>query len=151
LIPISIIIASVSSWIVQPAASRRRGFFVGSMGGTLLAVVTLLRQGLMEAFSGGISRGALYWLIGTALLAEVLVPSATVVAARWTLRPLRPGTGVLMGLAMVVVIPLSLATIHVLPALNGATDDVHAFKMGYPVFWGALAIMLAVVWGARRQ
>ncbi len=70
-------------------------------------------------------------------------------ANRW-LAPLYAWTGLLVGVALLLVIPLSLATIRLIPALNGSTDEIHAFKMGYPVFWTAWLVPLALRLGRRH-
>jgi len=38
----------------------------------------------------------------------------------------------------------------VFPAVNGSTDQIHAIKMGYPVFWTALLIPVAMGLGRKR-
>ncbi len=48
--------------------------------------------------------------------------------------PSRP-SGPAYSLAIALVPLFSVATIHLLPAPNGATDYVHAVKVGYPAFW----------------
>jgi len=52
-------------------------------------------------------------------------------------------------LAIALVMPMGLLTIHLLPALNGATDYAHVIKMGYPVFWTNVLMGLAAGLGTR--
>jgi hypothetical protein len=74
----------------------------------------------------------------------------TAAASRW-LAPVHVWTALVVIVALVLVLPLSLITIKVLPALSGDTDDIHAIKMGYPVLWTALLVPLALRLGRKRR
>jgi hypothetical protein len=52
---------------------------------------------------------------------------------------------------LILVLPLSFTTIRMLPALNGSTDELHSIKMGYPVFWAALIVPLALRIGRKTR
>jgi hypothetical protein len=45
--------------------------------------------------------------------------------------------------AFLLILPLSLVTIQVVPALHNETDLINAVKMGYPAFWSVLLIGIA--------
>ena len=58
------------------------------------------------------------------------------------------------GVAMLAAVPLAawllgLVTIELVPAVNGATDGIHAIKMGYPVFWVVALLFVAGRFAAR--
>jgi len=53
--------------------------------------------------------------------------------------------------AFVLVVPASLLTIQLLPALNRFTDYIHAVKMGYPAFWTVVLVSGAVALGRHRS
>ena len=38
-----------------------------------------------------------------------------------------------------------------LAKLNGSTDEIHAIKMGYPVFWTALLVPSALRLGKKAN
>jgi hypothetical protein len=72
----------------------------------------------------------------------------TAAAGRW-LAPVHIWTAAAVIVALFLVLPLSVATITAFPALNGATDEIHAVKMGYPVLWTALLVPLALRLGRK--
>jgi hypothetical protein len=86
------------------------------------------------------------------LVASGLAVSVGLVAAanRW-LAPLHIWTTFVVVVALILVLPLSFATVTEFPALNGSTDEIHALKMGYPVLWTALLVPLSLRVGRRRH
>jgi hypothetical protein len=84
-------------------------------------------------------------LVGAALLTA----AGFTAAVRLLLVPFKWNVIGLFLLAIALVMPMSLLTIHLLPALNGATDYEHAIKMGYPLFWTNVLMGLAAGLGAR--
>lgn len=65
------------------------------------------------------------------------------------LGPVSRCTALYAAAAFVLAVPASLMTIHLLPALNGARDYIHAVKMGYPAFWTVVLLSGAVALGRR--
>jgi hypothetical protein len=85
-------------------------------------------------------------LVAAALAVSV---GLTAAAIRW-LAPLHIWTMVAVIISLALVLPLSFATISVVPALNGATNEIHAIKMGYPVLWTVFLVPLALRLGRKR-
>ena len=80
-----------------------------------------------------------------------LVPTLfPLISNRW-LDPTYRRTPLYLVVALILVLPLSFATIRLLPALNGSTDEIHAIKMGYPVFWTALLVPSALWLGKKKS
>jgi hypothetical protein len=50
-------------------------------------------------------------------------------------------------LGLILIMPASLATCHVLSAIDYRTDYFHAVKMGYPAFWAVVLVGAAVMLG----
>ena len=85
------------------------------------------------------------WVLGGGVLGTV---SLAVVAR---MHGVRLGKA---GVAMLAAVPLAawllgLVTIELVPAVNGATDGIHAIKMGYPVFWVVALLFVAGRFAAR--
>ncbi len=148
-LPICAVIVVTSSYAVSPDAGwRQRVRFI--LFGFTLAIGSFAagRQAMMAFFLG--------WAGGYGPLAELaaagLAVSAglTAAASRW-LHPLHVWTTVVVIVTLVLVLPLSFATITAFPALNGSTDEIHAIKMGYPVLWTALLVPLALRLGRKRH
>jgi hypothetical protein len=150
-IPICLCIAAVSS--IAPARSiplGRRLCFVGIASLLMWGAFDIGRAALFELGQSWFPRGGgLDTWLATLLLADVGVAFALFFCANKLLTPLHAWTSLLLLLALSAVAPLSAATIHLIPAVRGQTDAVHAVKMGYPVFWTALLIPLCL-WLGRR-
>lgn len=83
-------------------------------------------------------------------LSAVLAGAGIYATARFFLRPLTAWTILYLVVGIGLVVPASMLTIHVFPALYGYTDHIHAVKMGYPAFWVVVLIAAAVALGARN-
>ena len=103
-----------------------------------------------ELFSGGAPAGLTASVAGAFVLGAALVPVVLPLARRRWLVPTSYLAMPYLALALLLVLPLSFATIHVVPALNGSSDEIHAIKMGYPVFWTALLVPAALRLGKKR-
>jgi hypothetical protein len=149
--PISVVIMAVSSFVVAPRAGwRGRATFVGL--GSILAVAAFAaaRWAIFELFSE-VMVGTLWQApVAMVVLSWVIVAVGLSVLANWCLTSLRVWTAALVALGLMLVLPLSFATIEFFPALNGSTDELHTIKMGYPVFWTALIVPLALRIGLKR-
>jgi hypothetical protein len=75
--------------------------------------------------------------LGLCLLARLFLPRVS----RWTL--------LFLLLGLVLIMPASLATCHVLSAIDYRTDYFHAVKMGYPAFWAVVLVGTAVMFGRK--
>jgi hypothetical protein len=153
-LPICALIAlSVALLLPKPPRKPNRTLFV-SVGGLLMFTAFLVSRWVaFRMFSGGsgllaeAGKGPLLLLLLTSLLLSV---SLAYLADRW-LASLHFWTVFLVFSALGLALPLSIITIRILPALNGSTDSIHAFKMGYPVFWLALLLPLALWLGCKPE
>jgi hypothetical protein len=122
------------------------------LGAGVLAAVTsflLERWTAFELFSGGAPAGINARTLATFILGAAIVPATLPwMSIRW-LEPVCWRTVVYLAVVLVLVLPLSFATIQILPALNSSTDQIHAIKMGYPVFWTALLLPVGLRLGRR--
>jgi hypothetical protein len=87
--------------------------------------------------------------VGTLIVSGLAVSVGLVAAATRWLAPLHIWTAIVVIVALLLVLPLSLLTVTVFPALSGNTDEIHAVKMGYPVLWTALLVPLSLRVGRR--
>lgn len=119
-----------------------RGALYGLYGrGQVL--VAMLDPGLWER-----QRAALLAaLIGAAALTAV----GFTLALRWLAAPVGWKLAALYLLALALVLPASLLTIGLFPALGGQTDLVHAIKMGYAAGWTPVLLGAASILGCPRR
>jgi hypothetical protein len=131
------------------AEIARRLLFVGVGWAMMTAGFTLARWAAEEFFSSWLGAGANYALY---FFIAILAVSAglTLSASRW-LVPMRYWTAFLVAIGLLSAIPLSYATIQIFPALNGDKDTLHSIKMGYPVFWTAVLVPMALFLGRKKQ
>jgi len=150
-VPICALIVAECCWLMD----GRRGWparmkFFGAGFVTALAAFVLERATAFELFSGGAPSGLTARVAGTFLLGTALVPTLfPLISNRW-LNATHWRAPLYLVVALLFVLPLSFATIRLLPALNGSTDEIHALKMGYPAFWTALLVPLALWLGKRK-
>jgi hypothetical protein len=52
-------------------------------------------------------------------------------------------------LGLILIMPASLVTCHLLSAFDYRTDYFHAVKMGYPAFWAVVFVGVAVMLGRK--
>jgi len=142
---------AVSSYVIAPHAGwRNHTTFVGL--GSILAVAAFaaLRWATFALFSE-MMIGTLWQApVAVIVLSWVIVAVGLAVLANWCLTSLHVWSAALLALGLILVLPLSFATIRIFPALNGSTDELHSIKMGYPVFWAALIVPLALRIGFKR-
>jgi hypothetical protein len=151
-IPIAAIVAVACSYAVSfNAPGRGRRNFVALAFALALVAFIFARAAGVEVLSSWGPNPLGLLAIGVIVLMGIAVAAGfTAAASRW-LAQLHWWTAALVLLALLLVIPLSFATIKVFPALNGSVDQVHAIKMGYPPFWVALLLPLALRLGRRRK
>src|ERR1043165_44534 len=151
-LPICLLIVVISSFfLTTQCAWLGRIKFVGA--GSVLTVggFVAIRSAAFELFSGGAPGSPTVWIAASIVIGSVfIVAIGLAVFANLWLVPLHAWTGVVVAIGLFLTIPLSFMTIAYFPALNASTDELHAFKMGYPVFWGAMLIPLALELGRRR-
>ncbi|HYR85045.1 MAG TPA: hypothetical protein VE422_13265 [Terriglobia bacterium] len=116
-----------------------------------MAAVVIARWAAFELFSGGISGGTGLSAVIVLLLAGLIVSLGLTLAANRWLVPLHYWTGILVAVGLLLVLPISIATIKVFPALNGSTDQIHSIKMGYPIFWTAVLVPIAMRLGRKSR
>jgi hypothetical protein len=147
--PLIVVMASYS--VAAHARSWHRILFFSVASVVSVTAFVIARWALFELFSGGFP-GATAFGAGIVLLIAGLIVSVglTISGNRW-LAPLHYWTGILVAVALLLVVPLSFATIRVFPALNGSTDEIHSIKMGYPVFWTALLVPVAMRLGRESR
>ncbi len=149
--PISAVIMAVSSFVIAPHAGwRSRTTFVGL--GSILAVAAFAaaRFATFALFSE-MMIGTLWQApVVVIALSWVIVAVGLSVLASRCLTSLHVWTAALLALGLILVLPLSFATVKIFPALNSSTDELHSIKMGYPVFWAAVIVPLALRIGRKR-
>ncbi len=125
--------------------------FVGVGFVITIAAFVIARWAVFELLSGAIpSRAGLGAAIALVVAGLIVSAGLTVSMNRW-LVPLHYWTGILVAVGLMLVLPLSFATIRVFPAFNGSTDEIHSIKMGYPVFWTAVVVPVALRLGRKGQ
>jgi hypothetical protein len=151
-LPICALVAIVSAYLLDGRSSwSRRTAFVGVGFISMLAAFLAGRWAVFELFSGPTTPShAVPAVLVVAIALLGVSAGLTVAASRW-LSPLHVWTGILVAAALLLVVPLSLVTIQVIPALNGSSDAVHSVKMGFPVFWTALLVPLALRFGQSSR
>jgi fumarate reductase subunit D len=147
---ISGLVATTCSYVLTPRHdSRSRATFIIYISVLGLASFAAARWAAIEMFSSGIAVRAGFEPL-VLLIAAVAVSLGLVVAANRFLTPVHLWTGILILVSLVLSVPLSFATIKIFPALNGSEDQIHAFKMGYPIFWIALLVPASLGLGRKR-
>jgi hypothetical protein len=139
--------------------ARRFAAFLACATSIGLGCFELARESIFALYSRDhlaiLNAGSLASRIGT-VAAIAALPVAAVLAAvgiwaavRFFLRRLTAWTILFLVVALGLVVPASMLTVRVFPALYGYTDHVHAVKMGYPVFWVVVLVAAAVALGSR--
>ncbi len=131
------------------ARSSGRLMFVGVGFVITIGAFAIARWAAFELFSGGIPGGSGLGPAIALLLAGLIVSVGLTVAMNRWLVPLHYWTGILVAVGLILVLPLSFATIRVFPAFNGNLDEIHSIKMGYPVFWTAVLVPAALRLGRK--
>jgi hypothetical protein len=146
-LPICAVIAVTSSYAVSLQAGwRARMMFVLAAGALMAGAFAAGRQAVFDLVSAWVPY---YPALVTLAAAGLAVSAGLPAAAGWRLAPVQVWTPAAVAAALLAVLPLSFMTVTVFPAFNGATDEVHAIKMGYPVLWTALLVPLALRAGRR--
>lgn len=165
-VPICLAIA-LSAWI--GAGSRKGGSaarciaFLALAWGLLLACFELAKASLFALHSVGflfyfpemLKQGSLLdrlYELGLFLgvpLAVLLASVGLYWAVRLFLQRISQWTLLFLILGLILVMPTSLATCHVLSAIDYRTDYFHAVKMGYPAFWAVVLVGVAVMLGRK--
>jgi hypothetical protein len=154
-VPICFLVVAVASYLVTERATwRNRLAFVASGFVLAMAAFVAARAAAFDLFSFKFFYGQSinWWAVRDLLfiaLAGIAVSVGLAVAAGRFLTPVRGWTVLLLAAALLLALPLSLVTIEIFPALNGSDDAIHSVKMGYPVFWTALLVPLALRLGRR--
>jgi hypothetical protein len=156
-IPISVLVA-VACVIGLPKLQRnaRPSLFVVLMSALTLAAFALSRYSLMSLMgrtyfiTGGMSSHAAAEILLLILCGLALSFGIVLLTVRF-LAPLAAWTVICVALAVLLALPLAVGSIAIVPAINGATDAIHAVKMGYPVFWAVLLVPLALRAGVRKD
>jgi hypothetical protein len=151
-LPICALIVLMSSYAVATHVDlQKRAAFVGV--GFLMAISSflLVKYSAFELFSGGFPSGPAYGATLVMLFGWWILPVGLPLLASLWLGPLHRWAALLVAGALATTIPLSFATIKIFPALNGSTDQMHAFKMGYPVIWIAVLVPAAMRVARRRH
>lgn len=150
---VGVVCVAAAMLLVQIARGARPSWWKGAAFVVITAALSLL------AFS--VAREALYLIHGRMLLlrttydvalrnfsvAMLLITGAlalfVVLAARVLIARITLASALYFVAAIALVMPASLMTIHLFPALNGHTDYLHAVKMGYPLFWTVVLFAIA--------
>jgi hypothetical protein len=143
-LPICIVIVSLCLLVGGPASWRNRMKFLTAGSAVALMSFLLERYVAFEVFSGWPPLGLDARLVLGFLFGAATVPVTFPLLCKWWLSTVSWLASVFLAIALVLVLPLSFVTVLVLPAFNGSTDPIHAIKMGYPVFWTALLVPVAL-------
>jgi hypothetical protein len=146
----ALVVVIASYFVTAQAGWPDRSMFLGVGWAIAVSAFAMARWALLELFAAGFPGRALPVPGFVLLIGWVIVPAGLTLAGRRWLAPLHYWTGALVAIALLLVLPFSFATIKVFPAVNGSTDQIHAIKMGYPVFWTALLIPVAMSLGRKR-
>lgn len=165
-VPVCLAIA-LAAWI--GAGSRKRGNAVQLIAfpilawGLLLACFELARASLFALHSMGfllylpdlLKQGSLWnrlYNLGL-FLGIPLAVLLTSVGLYWAVclfhQRISQWTLLFLILGLILIMPASLATCHVLSAIDYRTDYFHAIKMGYPAFWAVVLVGAAVMLGRK--
>lgn len=154
-LPICALILFTTSYGVSARAAWRERVIFTAMGWVIaVAAFVLARWAAFDLFSRSLGLlPTVRWqpLIAAALAGLLLVPAGLTFAANRWLAAMHYWTGFLLAAGLLVVMPLSIATIKIFPALNGGTDEIHSIKMGYPVLWTAVLVPVALCLGRKRR
>ena len=151
-VPICALIVVTTSYFVCARSERtERLVFVGVACAISISAFAIARYAAFELFAGGFPGRASFAAASIALIVGVAASAGLALTANRWLTPLHLWAGILVAVGLLLVLPLSFATIKVFPAFNGSTDQIHSIKMGYPVFWTALLIPLALRLGRKSR
>jgi hypothetical protein len=150
-LPICALIVVTSSYVVSTKAARRQRIKFAALGFIITTgAFWVFRRAALALFSSAPFSPTAVAAIAALILVPIAVAvSLSTLASRW-LAPLGRWTAILVAVALILVLPLSFATVKLFPALNGSRDQIHAIKMGYPVFWAALLVPIALGLGRKR-
>ena len=151
-LPICAVILTTASYgVSERVAWRERMIFIAVGWVIALAGFALTRWAAFDLFSRNLGP-TVRWepFIAAALAGSLVSAGLTFAANRW-LAAMHYWTGFLLAAGLLVVMPLSIATIKMVPALNGSVDEIHSIKMGYPVFWTAVLVSVALCLGRKRR
>jgi hypothetical protein len=146
----ALIVVMASYCVTAHARWAHRAMFLGVAWVIAVSAFAMARWAAFELFAGGFPGREVPGPGFVLLIAWVIVPVGFTIAGKRWLAPLHYWTGTLVAIGLLLVLPLSFATIKVFPAFNGSTDQIHAVKMGYPVFWTAVLIPVAMGLGRKR-
>lgn len=144
-IPICLLIAlSISLLLPLRRPRPKRMLCVAFSFSTVLAGFIIARWIAFEWLYRSMVPNASAGFLITLLLSSLVLSLSLFSCAHHWLTPLRIwGMPLLFG-SLFLAVGLSFITIRVFPAISGSTDSIHAFKMGYPVFWMALLMPYAL-------
>ena len=140
---IALVVAWSSSFVGGKGVSaRRRWVFVAVAGALIFVAGAIARALVIGLLSGSVFSMSLGHFVGLAVVAVAL----GLLLAGTAHGLLRSGVWVWprVGLAFLAAVPLGFATIRVIPSFSGLTGDAETLRMGYPVFWFALLVPLAL-------
>lgn len=152
-LPICAVIATSACFAIatRQEGLRPRLLFVAINGPLCFVTYLAARSSFRELFSGFYSPANIWLTSAPALAAGSLLALIVTLSARLLLAPVAWWSALLVALAQPLSVLLALLTIIAIPAYHGSQDEVHAFKMGYPVFWVALLLPLALRLGATAM
>jgi hypothetical protein len=153
-LPICALILITASYGVSARASWRERIIFTAVGWVIaLVAFVLARWAAFDLLSRGLGLlPRVRWepFIAAALAGLLVSAGLTFAANRW-LAAMHYWTGFLIAAGLLLVMPLSIATIKIFPALNGSMDEIDSIKMGYPVFWTAVLVPVALCLGRKRR
>jgi hypothetical protein len=154
-IPICVLIAGVCALYVKPTYDEpRRLSFVLWASGMFLVAFAISRQEIFDSFSVW-PFGSAIWLVYAPWLGIILCAVIVSGGLAWLtnrfLAPVHDWISVGLVGALILILPISCATIGIAPEFPGPGIDpfTESIKRGHPAFWTALLIPLVLQLGVR--
>ena len=155
-VPICVLIAGVCALYVNPTYDEpKRLPFVLWASGMFFVAFTISRQEIFDSFSVWPVSIAVTWLVGGWLLGVILCAVIVSAGLAWLtnrfLAPVHDWISVCLVGTLILILPISCATIGIAPEYPGVGADpfTESIKRGYPAFWTALLVPLVLQLGVR--
>ncbi len=146
--PVCVVIAAASAVAVtRDHDAVRRSIFILLASGLCLGAFAAARSELYAMYSCGLEPAGAGPYIRLALYSIAVVAGITWLA-RWLLTPLAWWTALCLAGALLLALPLALATVAVFPG-DRHPDFFNAIRLGYPVLWTALLVPFALWCGVK--
>jgi hypothetical protein len=155
-VPICVLIAGVCAFCVNPTYDEpKRLPFVLLASGMFFVAFAISRQQIFDSFSVWSVTTVAMWLVYGSLLGIILCAVIVSAGLTWLtnrfLAPVHDWISVWLVGTLILILPISCATIRIAPEYPGVGVDsfTESIKRGYPAFWTALLVPLVLQLGVR--